>query len=229
MKRSRIAVLGPNSLLPDPHQAPTDGPLAISIEISVERAIEAYRMGIFPWPSDFAEPISWWSPDPRCVLFLDDFHESRSLRKLHHQRKFSVTFDEAFDNVVFQCANRDGTWITPEIKDVFSRLHRIGMAHSVECWNGNRLVGGLYGMVTGRVFSGESMFSIESNTSKLALTALVGLLREKKFVLIDCQVASEHLLTLGSSLISRESYLRVIEANRNFPTDTSLWTDAPSS
>lgn len=211
MRRNRIAILTPDSVLPNPREAPENGPLAVSREITVARAIEAYHNGIFPWPTDADSPTTWWSPDPRCVLFLDDYHESRSTKRLRRKGTYTISCNRAFQDVVSQCANRDETWITPELHDVFSNLHRLGFAHSVEVWRGDRLVGGIYGMAAGPVFSGESMFSAEDNTSKLALTALVDLLKKLDFALIDCQVVSMHLVTLGATLIRRADYLEILK------------------
>ena len=182
------------------------GLLAAGGRLSVEWLLVAYRQGIFPWFGD-NEPILWWSPAPRTVLFPEDFHESKSLRKLARQSRYQFGIDIDFDAVIRACAeNRDGqsgTWINEQMIDAFADMHRAGFAHSVECRAHGRLVGGLYGVALGQVFFGESMFSREPNTSKLCLRHLV---RSGAYRMIDCQLATPHLKSLGAVEISREDF-----------------------
>jgi leucyl/phenylalanyl-tRNA--protein transferase len=196
---------------PPPHLAIKEGLLAVGGDLSVERLLLAYRSGIFPWYSE-GEPILWWSPDPRLVLYPDELRISRSLRKVIKKKLFHITFDRAFESVIHGCAVAkrsygEGTWITDEMKAAYIQLHRQGYAHSVEAWRKNELVGGLYGVAMGRAFFGESMFSRVSNASKVAFVSLVEILREKHFTLIDCQVRTDHLVRFGAREISRKAFL----------------------
>lgn len=205
---------------PDPAYALTepDGLLAVGGDLSPARLLNAYRQGIFPWYSD-GEPILWWSPNPRAVLFPDRLKISRSLRKTLRNKPFRVTLDSAFEQVVEACSesreNRDGTmsgtWITAEMKQAYLNIHRIGFAHSVECWLEDTLVGGLYGVSMGKVFYGESMFTRVSDASKVAFTHLVRQLLAWDFALIDCQVHTEHLASLGAEDIPREEFLTLLD------------------
>jgi leucyl/phenylalanyl-tRNA--protein transferase len=193
-------------VFPPPQLAREDGLLAMGGDLSEERLILAYSMGIFPWFSE-GDPILWWSPDPRLILELDELHISKRLARIIKQDVFEVTCDTAFSEVIESCSRsrpgkEEGTWIVPEMIDAYVRLHELGYAHSVECWQEGELVGGLYGVSLGRVFFGESMFSRASNSSKVALVYLVKLLREWKFNLIDCQLRSDHLVSLGAKEIS---------------------------
>lgn len=191
-----------------------DGLLAVGGDLDSRRILNAYRHGIFPWYSE-EQPILWWSPDPRTVLFPAHLKVSRSLRKTLNQRRFRMTLDQAFDTVIDACAEPRaqsfGTWITREMRDAYCRLHREGRAHSVECWSGGKLAGGLYGIAIGRVFFGESMFSRESNASKAAFCHLVRQLSAWDFGLIDCQVYSTHLASLGAEEIPRRLFVRHLE------------------
>ncbi len=190
-----------------------DGLLAIGGNLSVECLIEAYRMGIFPW-FNHDYPILWWSPDPRCVLELDDFKVSGSLGKTLRKRPFTVTFNRAFDRVVSACSeprkDSSDTWITKNMETAYNELNAAGYAHSVECWLGDELVGGLYGVSFGRIFFGESMFSRVTDASKVALAHLVQETRARNFRLIDCQLHSQHLQSLGAKLISRKVFIGVL-------------------
>ncbi len=191
-----------------------DGLLAVGGDLSPARIIAAYRQGVFPWYSE-SQPILWWSPDPRSVLFPEHLKISRSLRKTLKKNRFRVTIDEAFRQVIEGCAaprkGETGTWITPEMKRAYQQLHKTGTAHSVECWEGGELVGGLYGIAIGRVFFGESMFSRRSDASKVAFVHLVEMLQSWDFGLIDCQVATPHLASLGAVSIPRMSFVRMLE------------------
>jgi leucyl/phenylalanyl-tRNA--protein transferase len=198
-------------IFPAPQLAEEDGLLAVGGDLSPERLMLAYRNGIFPWYS--AEtPILWYSPHRRFVLFPGKIKISKSMRRVLRSGKFAVTRNRAFPEVIKACAtsprkDQPGTWITSEMQDAYIRLHRLGYAHSVAVWQGERLVGGLYGVETGRVFCGESMFSKVSNASK---AALIWLTQNSDFEIIDCQIESEHLSSLGAETISREEFLKYL-------------------
>ena len=188
-----------------------DGLLCAGGDLSPGRLLEAYRRGIFPWFSE-GQPILWWSPDPRTVLYPAELKVSRSLAKTIRNRGYVITLDRAFGPVMERCADADlrpeGTWISPQMRVAYQHLHETGYAHSVETWDGDRLVGGLYGISLGRVFFGESMFSLERDASKVALHALVRVMLERGGCLIDCQVASAHLESLGARSIPRRQFVR---------------------
>ncbi|HVK99941.1 MAG TPA: leucyl/phenylalanyl-tRNA--protein transferase [Dongiaceae bacterium] len=189
--------------------AEPNGLLAAGGDLSPERLLQAYTLGIFPWFDD-EQPILWWSPDPRAVLFPDQLHVSRSLHKTLRSGRFRVSADTAFDAVVTACAeprrNSSGTWITDRIRDAYGALHRLGHAHSVECWHEDKLVGGIYGIALGSLFFGESMFSRMTDASKVAFVHLVGHLQQSHCPLIDCQIMNPHLATLGATLIPRTHF-----------------------
>ena len=198
-------------LFPSPEQASAEGIVAVGGDLQPERVMLAYRKGIFPWfeSDDF---LLWWSPDPRMVLFPDRLKVSKSMRTVLRKKQFEVTFNKAFDQVVEACAKvkrfgQNGTWITPGLMEVYSSLHTQGHAHSVEVWEEGSLVGGLYGIDLGTVFCGESMFSKSSNASKVALIYLVKELKKNKYELIDCQVPTQHLASMGAEPISRTEFL----------------------
>lgn len=199
--------------LPDPASANEEGLVAVGGDLSVERLREAYSNGIFPWS---AAPPTWWSPDPRAVIELDQLSVSRRLRQKLRQGRFRATFDQGFDRVILGCARApradDGTWISPSLAGAYSRFHRAGFAHSVEIWNEEDLVGGIYGVALGGVFAGESMFHTESDASKAALYYLVEHLRERGFVLFDVQVANAFTLQMGATEIPRDEFLRRLRA-----------------
>ena len=186
-----------------------NGLLAAGGDLSAERLVQAYRHGCFPWFSD-GQPILWWSPDPRTVIFPDELHVSRSLGKLLRQQRYSVTFDQDFAAVIQACAAprayADGTWITESIQSAYLELHQRGYAHSVEVWDDGKLVGGLYGLAMGQLFFGESMFSRADNASKFGFATLTRQLQEWGFVLIDCQMPNDHLHSLGARAISRSDF-----------------------
>jgi len=198
-------------LFPSPEQASAEGIVAVGGDLQPERVMLAYRKGIFPWfeSDDF---LLWWSPDPRMVLFPDRLKISKSMRTVLRKKQLEVTFNKAFDQVVEACAKvkrfgQNGTWITPGLMEVYSTLHTQGHAHSVEVWEEGSLVGGLYGIDLGTVFCGESMFSKSSNASKVALIFLVKELKKNKYELIDCQVPTQHLASMGAEPISRTEFL----------------------
>ncbi|MCI0400873.1 MAG: leucyl/phenylalanyl-tRNA--protein transferase [Gammaproteobacteria bacterium] len=194
--------------------AEPDGLLAIGGDLDTERLLDAYRTGIFPWYSE-GQPILWWSPDPRSVLFPQNLKVSRSLRKFLRMRQFHVTSDQAFRDVLLACAeardHRSGTWITSDMIEAYYQLHVQKYAHSIECWHDGKLVGGLYGIALGRVFFGESMFSNMTNASKVGLVYLVRKLLEWDFKLIDCQVHSKHLERLGAVTIPRQQFVQMLD------------------
>ena len=198
-----------NSALRDP-----DGLLAIGGVLGKDRLLEAYRKGIFPWYSE-GQPVLWWSPNPRCVLEPNDFKISRSLAKTLRNKPYRVSFNQSFADVVMACSQpRKGssdTWITPEMLNAYTELHQSGYGLSVETWLDDTLVGGLYGVVIGKVFFGESMFSRKVDASKVALTHLVKELRQRDFRLIDCQVHSKHLQTLGATPIPRDLFVNILK------------------
>ena len=198
-------------LFPSPEQASDEGIVAVGGDLKPERVMLAYRKGIFPWfeSDDF---LLWWSPDPRMVLFPDQVKISKSMRAVLRKKQFEVTFNNAFDDIVEACAKvkrfgQNGTWITPGLMEVYSTLHTQGHAHSVEVWEEGVLVGGLYGIDLGTVFCGESMFSKANNASKVALISLAKELKKNKYKLIDCQVPTQHLASMGAESIPRAEFL----------------------
>ncbi len=194
--------------------AEPNGLLAMGGDLSSERLLAAYTKGIFPW-YELGQPILWWSPDPRAVLWPEDLHVSRRLQRSRRQSKLTMTCDRAFTTVVQRCAEprryADGTWITADMSQAYCALHEIGWAHSVEAWQADQLVGGLYGVAIGRVFFGESMFSRLTNASKIALIAAVAYLQARDFALLDCQIWSSHLQTLGATTLSRAEFLQQLK------------------
>jgi len=201
-----------------------NGLLAAGGDLSVERLLAAYRRGIFPWYSG-AEPILWWSPDPRMVLRCDELKVSRSLAKSVRNKGYEVRIDTAFDQVLAGCADRDeGTWLGRAMRKAYAALHRAGHAHSFETWRRAELVGGLYGVALGRMFFGESMFSRATDASKVALVALVEELRARSFPLIDCQMHTPLLASLGAREIPRRAFLRALSALVNYPEPTGRWS-----
>jgi len=195
-------------VFPNPQLAEPDGLLAIGGDLSVQRLLLAYKNGIFPWFSD-DDPICWYSPHDRCVIYPEKIKVSKSMEKLIRNQTFVITYNRAFRNVIEGCAkvgrkDQPGTWITKEMQEAYYLLHKSGYAASVEVWRENELVGGLYGVQIDDVFCGESMFSLVSNASKTALTWLC---RSDKFKIIDCQLPNDHLMSLGAEMISREKYM----------------------
>ncbi|MBW3568060.1 MAG: leucyl/phenylalanyl-tRNA--protein transferase [Proteobacteria bacterium] len=204
-------------MFPDPRTLPGDEPFAYGVNYESHVLIDAYAHGIFPWPYDNGE-VYWWSPDPRAVLFPSELHVSRSLRRTLNRGHFRFSVDRDFRGVIAACArtprnDQGGTWITDDMLAAYLDLHNAGYAHSLETWQDGKLVGGIYGVALGKVFFGESMFSHASDASKAALVMLVDEMRARDFVLLDCQVASAHLESLGSREISRHSFLELLEAH----------------
>jgi len=207
--------LGSIPLFPPPHLAEPNGLLAVGGDLSPQRLLIAYRSGIFPWYSE-GTPILWWSPDPRLVLFPSELKVSRSLRRVVKRGIFEIRVDTCFDKVIEECANvrrekGEDTWIVPEMVEAYCRLHKLGYAHCVEAWHDGKLVGGLYGIALGGVFFGESMFTRESNASKVALVSLVCHLYHWNYQFIDCQVTTQHLKRFGAREIPRSVFLTKLE------------------
>ena len=202
----------PGSRFPDPRVAPPDEPLAVGGDLEPDTLREAYALGIFPWPVSDGS-LWWWSPDPRGVILPGGLHVSRSLRRTLRRSGMTCSVDGAFDEVVAGCAHRpgEGTWITPGMQAAYGRLHRLGVAHSVEVWLGDRLVGGVYGVATGGVFSGESMFHLVDDASKVALVHLTDRLWAGGFALLDVQLWTPHLASLGATEMARGAFLTVLE------------------
>ena len=223
-----IRWLGPRDPFPPADTALRDpnGLLAAGADLSPSRLLDAYRRGIFPWSAD-EEPILWWTPDPRMVLFVDELHVARTLRRRIRSGLFSVTADRAFDDVVNGCAeprpDGEGTWITSAIADAYGDLHRTGHAHSIETWIDDDLVGGLYGVTIGRMFYGESMFMRERDASKVALAFLVRQLSRWKFDMIDCQMSTTHLASLGAREIPRREFLARLDVLTGLPAVPVPW------
>jgi len=210
----------PSSALSEP-----DGLLAAGGDLSSKRIISAYQKGIFPWYSD-GQPILWWSPNPRCVIFPNQMYQSRSLRKHIRKTNPTLTFDQHFEDVIHYCSRSntdEDTWITEEMEAAYIALFHQGIAHSVEVWEEGELTGGLYGLSLGRCFFGESMFSLRPNSSKIAFSALCQQLQKWNYALIDCQVENPHLISLGASTIDREHFLSILETNIDQPPRQNSW------
>ncbi|GAA4308490.1 leucyl/phenylalanyl-tRNA--protein transferase [Pontixanthobacter gangjinensis] len=209
--------IGPKEKFPPVSFADEDGLLAVSRELSPERLKEAYSLGIYPWYNE-GQPVLWWSPDPRMVLFPEKLKIARSMRPLLNQDRFRVTFNQEFEKVIENCGaidrkGQDGTWITPEIKENYLKLHHEGIAVSTEVWDDEKLVGGLYGIYLreNKVFCGESMFAKASNASKFGFIRLVQKLKEEGVKLIDCQIYTSHLESLGGEEIPRKDFLEYLK------------------
>lgn len=196
---------------PPVSSARDSGLLAVGGDLSANLILEAYIKGIFPW-YDESSPILWWSPDPRCVLIPSELKISRSLQKTLNKNIYNITQNKAFSEVICHCSSikrpgQDGTWLQPEMIEAYTYLHDLGYAHSVEAWNGERLVGGFYGLMIGKVFFGESMFYLEANASKVAFVHFVKKLIEQGFLLVDCQQTTPHMLSFGAKEISRKEFI----------------------
>ncbi|ULQ53800.1 leucyl/phenylalanyl-tRNA--protein transferase [Flavihumibacter fluvii] len=211
-----VFILDEQPIFPPVQDAEPDGLLAIGGDLSPERLLKAYRSGIFPWYDE--GPILWWSPDPRFVLFPADLKISKSMRPVLNQDRFSFRMNTAFQDVMEHCgkvrrSDQDSTWINPDMIESYTRLHKMGYAFSAESWQGDQLVGGLYGIGIGRLFFGESMFSLQPNASKFAFIKWVNHLQNQGVKLIDCQVYTEHLASLGAKMISRGKFLQILADN----------------
>ncbi|MDJ0984755.1 MAG: leucyl/phenylalanyl-tRNA--protein transferase [Desulfobacterales bacterium] len=223
-----VYLLSDELIFPSPTLAARGGLLAVGGDLSQERLLLAYRMGIFPWYSE-NEPIMWWSPDPRLILYPDQLKISKSLKKTINKGDFELTMDQAFKDVITACARsrtetHEGTWILDEMIEAYCQLHKSGLAHSVEAWLGDELAGGLYGVSIGRCFFGESMFTRISNASKVAFVSLVKYLQKLNFALIDCQVTTSHLLSFGAFEIPRARFLEELAISLKSPTQKGRWS-----
>jgi len=218
-----ITLLSKTIVFPHPDEADQNGLLAIGGDLGTERLISAYSMGIFPW-YDHDSPILWWSPDPRLVLFPDELRVSRSLRQCLRKGIFTVTVNSAFEQVIRSCADahrrgQAGTWITGEMIRAYTELHQKGYALSAEAWCDGELAGGLYGIKLGSIFFGESMFALRSNASKVAFVTFIEQMRQKGLTVVDCQVTTEHLLSMGAREIPRSAFLALL--SRGISSSTS--------
>ncbi len=212
---------------PDPRSASDEGLLAYGGDLSSSSILTAYKQGIFPWYSQ-GDPILWWSPNPRLILYPHNFKVKKSFRRVLRSGKFSVTFDERFSDVIRYCATvpREGqnsTWIVPEMEEAYIRLHEEGFAHSVEVYKEEKLVGGLYGISMGKAFFGESMFSLVTDASKVAFKALSDVLGSRGYDFIDCQMKTDHMIRLGAEVVKREVFLDMLENTLEKHTDSGSW------
>lgn len=203
-----------------------NGLLAAGGDLSAERIQSAYQQGIFPW-FEQDQPILWWSPNPRSVIYAQEFRPSRSLAKTIRKQVYDVSFDTAFERVIRACAeprkDQADTWITEDMISAYQQLHALGVAHSIECWADEKLVGGLYGLAIGRVFFGESMFSRSTDASKVAFATLVNWLTDWGYCLIDCQVSNPHLTSLGAIELPRETFMATLEENVKLQVSPQAW------
>ena len=223
-----VFLLSEKIAFPPPHLALKEGLLAIGGDLSQQRLLMAYRMGIFPWFSE-NDPIMWWSPDPRLVLYPDEIKISRTLKKILKKEMFTVTIDTAFEHVIKACAQirnekNEGTGIVQEMVEAYCRLHGAGFAHSVEAWHQGQLAGGLYGVSLGKCFFGESMFTRISNASSVALVRLVQYLKVLSFDMIDCQISTDHTIRFGAREIPRAVFLKQLKKSLAFSTQKGKWT-----
>ena len=212
-----VYLLNKSPLMPDPSHADKEGLVAIGGDLDDKRLINAYKSGIFPWYEEGSE-ILWWSPDPRLVLFPKELKISKSMRNLLKKNYFNVTYNQKFDEVIANCKNierndQGGTWITDEMERAYIKLNELGYAHSVEVWHENELVGGLYGIKLGNIYFGESMYSKVSNASKIGFVHLVNDLSKKGIELIDCQIKTDHLISMGAREIFRSDFIKILKSN----------------
>ena len=202
-------------IFPPPHLAEEDGLLAVGGDLTPRRLLSAYSQGIFPWYSE-GEPILWWYTHPRLVLYPEKFHVNSRLQRYYRNTSLTLTADTAFGQVIEQCAatrttNNEETWIVDEMKEAYIELHKLGFAHSIECWDKTKLVGGLYGVAIDKVFFGESMFSTRDNSSKFALIYLMNIIKEHQIQIVDCQMTTAHLMQFGAEEISGEQFHNELE------------------
>jgi len=225
-----VTKLGERGDFPAVERAGRGGLLAFGGDLSPRRLLRAYGRGIFPWYEE-GQPILWWSPAPRCVLFPREYHAGASLKKVLRRNDFSFTFDQAFALVIEACAlprpGQPGTWITPNMREAYIGLHRRGYAHSLEAWRGGELAGGLYGVSLGCCFFAESMFHFERNASKAALAVLAATLARIEFAVIDCQLPAPHLAAWGARCIPRRRYLELVRAGLRYRTLRGNWGELP--
>lgn len=226
---ARVVVrLGRELSFPHPSRASREGLLAVGGDLSPERLLLAYAQGIFPWPSEDL-PLLWFSPDPRFVLWMEEVHLGRSLKKALRSTRLAVTADLAFGQVIRACQRvprpgQDGTWITPPMLEAYERLHQLGFAHSVECWDGDALVGGLYGVSLGAAYFGESMFALAPDASKIAFATFLAQARAWGFRFVDCQVRTEHLARFGARAVPRTVFLEALARALESETRRGAWT-----
>lgn len=223
-----VYLLSDDLVFPSPHLAEKEGLLAVGGDLSLKRLLLAYCMGIFPWYSE-GEPILWWSPDPRLVLYPKHIHVAKRLKRVIKQKPFEITMDKSFERVITACRqmprkNQQGTWIGDDMKTAYCRLHEAGYAHSVEAWQDGELAGGLYGVSLGRCFFGESMFSKRPNASKVAFVKLAAYLEKKAFDLIDCQITTDHLIHFGAVNIPRNDFLVQLESSLKNTSRIGKWS-----
>ncbi len=221
-----IFTINEDIIFPPVEFAEDNGILAIGGDLSPERLLHAYSQGIFPWYSD-DDPIIWWSPDPRFVLFPSEIKISKSMRQVLSRKIFNITYDRNFEAVIKGCSEprngQEGTWITDEMLAAYTALHRLGFAHSVEAWDEDGLAGGLYGVSLGRCFFGESMFTSKANASKASFITMSKKLHELGFLIIDCQVYTDHLESLGARSISRHEFINIVNQGLQFDTLRGNW------
>jgi leucyl/phenylalanyl-tRNA--protein transferase len=227
-----IYQLSKEPIFPHPSESVEDGLLAIGGDLSPQRLVTAYTLGIFPWFGD-NEPILWWSPDPRLILFPDKFKVSKSLKHTIKKNIFDIRIDFAFEEVINNCKrisrkDQNGTWITNEMKDAYIKMHKLGLAHSIETWIDNKLVGGLYGLSLGNAFFGESMFHKYRDASKVAFYYLSQLALDMNLSFIDCQVSSPHLISLGAEEVTRDNFLDLLAESNNKKTRQGIWEFKPN-
>ena len=224
-----VFALNDSLAFPPPQLARSDGLLAVGGDLSPERLLQAYRLGIFPWYGP-GEPLLWWAPDPRLVLFPAELRISRRLARTIRQGRFQVACDRDFAQVIRLCGEtrqESGTWLDPPLIAAFGQLHAQGYAHSVECYLEGRLVGGLYGLALDRIFFGESMFSLVPDSSKVALAGLVTCLQARGFTAIDCQVRTDHLLSMGAREIAGRDFSQLLQEGIKTVAPTGRWPDIP--
>ena len=212
---------------PNPREASDEGLLAYGGGLEPNRILTAYRQGIFPWFNE-NDPILWWSPNPRLLLYPNEFNLRKSFKKILRKRDFIVKFDHNFEHTIQMCAKireKEGTWLIKDMQEAYIELHKMGFAHSVEVYKQDRFIGGLYGIAMGRAFFGESMVSLEPNGSKIALKALSDVLKAKDYKFIDCQVPTEHLQSLGARLVKRDDFLDQLEQALEFGGDIGNWNN----
>ncbi len=218
-----------SSTFPDPRLAPDEGLLAYGGDLSSHRLLFGYKKGIFPWYGE-GDPILWWSPNPRLLLYPHKFYLRKSFKRVLRSGKFTVTFDKCFSEVIAHCATiprggQDASWIVSDIIEAYTRLHEEGFGHSVEVYCEGKLVGGLYGIAFGKAFFGESMFSLVSDASKVAFKALSDVLGSRGYDFIDCQMKTDHMIGLGAEVVEREIFLDALEIAIEKPTDFGKWDD----
>ena len=223
-----IFALSDDIIFPPVHLAEDNGIVAVGGDLSPERLMAAYAQGIFPWYSE-GDPIIWWSPDPRFVLFPNELQVSKTMRQVLKRNLFQITVDKNFSGVILGCQqprkHERGTWITEEMMAAYVKLHELGIAHSVEAWQSGKLAGGLYGLSLGKCFFGESMFTRVSNASKAAFITLLQRLAGMEFLIVDCQVYTGHLESLGARFISREVYVAILKEGLKHDTIQGSWQD----